>query len=100
MDWLWTWGGISFGFRESDNLWTHDGQHVGRFVADEVFCSSGAYLGEMMGTGRLITSQIKIGLNQAGFVPLGRQIVYTLYVNYSSYAMLAGFEDFPAPNAL
>lgn len=37
MQWLWTWGGESFGYRDGDNLWTHTGQHVGRFHGDEVF---------------------------------------------------------------
>ncbi len=26
MEWLWTWGGTSFGYRDGDNLWTHDGR--------------------------------------------------------------------------
>jgi len=34
MQWLWTWGGASFGYKDGDDLWTHDGRHVGRFHGD------------------------------------------------------------------
>ncbi len=100
MDWLWTWGGTSFGYRDRDNLWTRDGRHVGRFVGQEVYAANGAYLGEMVGTSCLITRQAKTGLRQQGFIPLGRRIVHTAYADYSGYAMDAGDEDFPAPGAL
>jgi hypothetical protein len=36
MRWLWTWGGICFGYRDGEDLWTYDGHHVGKFHADEV----------------------------------------------------------------
>jgi hypothetical protein len=42
MQWLWTWGGVSFGYREGDNLWTHDGRHVGRFHGIEVYAPTAA----------------------------------------------------------
>jgi hypothetical protein len=100
MDWLWTWGGTCFGYRDGDNLWTRHGHHVGRFAGSEVYACNGAYLGEMMGTSRLITRQTKTRLIQGGFTPFGRRIVHTFYPDYSGYAMLAGYDDFPAPEAL
>ena len=45
MDWLWTWGGRCFGYRDGDDLWTYDGRHVGRFHDDEVYAPDGQYLG-------------------------------------------------------
>lgn len=100
MDWLWTWGGASFGYREGDSLWTYDGRHVGRFTGNDVYAPDGAYLGELVGTSRLITCQAKRDWKQAGFTPFGRRIVYASYADYSGYAMDAGYEDFPAPGAL
>jgi hypothetical protein len=35
MDWLWTWGGTCFGYRDGDDLWTHGGKHVGRFEGEK-----------------------------------------------------------------
>ncbi|MGY6125399.1 hypothetical protein ACW9YV_07875 [Paraburkholderia strydomiana] len=65
-----------------------------------MFDRNGTYLGEMMGTSRLVTSQKKIGLVRDGFVPrASRSITTTQYV-YSAYPMDDGFEDFPAPETL
>ncbi len=36
MDWLWTWNGTSFGYRDGEDLWTFDGQHVARFEGDKI----------------------------------------------------------------
>lgn len=30
MDWLWTWGGVSFGYRVDDRVFTHFGLQIGR----------------------------------------------------------------------
>ena len=57
MDWMWTWGGESFGYRDGDDLWTHDGKHVGRFFGAEVYARDGTYLGELKNTNRLISSK-------------------------------------------
>jgi hypothetical protein len=100
MDWLWTWSGTSFGYRDGDNLWTHDGRHVGRFAGHEVYAPDGAYLGELMGSNRLITCRARLGLRQGGFTPASRRIFHTTYPDYSGYAIDTGYEDFPAPGAL
>jgi putative tryptophan/tyrosine transport system substrate-binding protein len=55
MDWLWTRGGTSFGYREVDDLWTPDGRHVGRFHGGEVYGPGGNYLGELEGSELLVT---------------------------------------------
>ncbi|WP_027800235.1 hypothetical protein [Paraburkholderia dilworthii] len=100
MNWLWTWGGTSFGYRDGDNLWTYDGRHVGRFAGNDVYAPDGTYLGELAGTHRLITCQAKLGSRQAGFTPSGRRVVYASYAEYSGYALDEGYEDFPAPGTL
>jgi len=100
MDWLWTWSGTSFGYREGDNLWTYDGRHVGRFAGNDVYARDGAYVGEIIGSNRLITSRAKLGWRQGGFTPFARRIVYASYADYSGYAMDEDYEDFPAPKAL
>ncbi|XUW93645.1 hypothetical protein OH764_36475 (plasmid) [Burkholderia sp. M6-3] len=100
MDWLWTWGGKSFGYRDGDDLWARDGRNVGRFVGDEVFAPDGTYLGEMMGTSRLITCEAKMGRRTTGFHPQDRRIVHTVYPDYSAYPTDAGYQEFPAPDAL
>jgi hypothetical protein len=59
MEWLFTWDGKCFGYREGDNLWTHDGRHIGRFYGEEVYGQDGKYLGEIMSGNRLITNKSK-----------------------------------------
>ncbi|AFT90046.1 hypothetical protein [Paraburkholderia phenoliruptrix] len=100
MDWLWTWSGTYFGYREGDNLWTYDGRHVGRFTGTDVFACDGAYLGELIGDNRLITDRAKLGWRQDGFTPFETRIVYACCADYIGYEMDAGYEDFPAPKAL
>ncbi len=100
MDWLWTWGGTSFGYRDGDDLWTFDGHHVARFDGDEIYGPDGRYLGELMNGDRLITHRSKRSWRRARFRPYGRRIGYVRYVNYVGYVMYAGFEDFPPPEAL
>ncbi|QXF12884.1 hypothetical protein [Sphingopyxis terrae] len=100
MNWLWTWGGMSFGYRDGDDLWTFDGHHVARFDGDEIYGPDGRYLGELMNCDRLITHRSKRNWRGARFRPYGRRIGYVRYVNYVGYVMYAGFEDFPPPEAL
>jgi hypothetical protein len=99
MQWLWTWGGISFGYREKNNLWTHDGRHVGRFHGDDIYGSDGSYLGEIKSKDRLITNLSKKHWRKPSFSPFARRIGYVRYVNYVGYVMYVGYEDFPAPEA-
>jgi hypothetical protein len=102
MQWLWTWGGECFGYRDRDDLWTHDGRHVGQFHGGEVFGPDGRYLGETMGSNgdRLITSRGKQGRRVGGFTPSGSRVGYVRYTNYVGYVMYAGYEDFPSPDDL
>jgi hypothetical protein len=69
MDWLWTRGGTSFGYREVDDLWTPDGRHVGRFHGGEVYGPGGNYLGELEGRGLLVTNRAKTSKRVNGFEP-------------------------------
>src|SRR5207247_11359425 len=97
MQWLWTWGGISFGYRDGDNLWTHDGHHVGRFHGDEIYGSDGRYLGEVRSRDRLITNRAKQSYRKSGFIPFVDRVGHVPYVGYVGYVMYLGYEDFPAP---
>ena len=99
MQWLWTWGGKCFGYREDDELLTHDGRHVGRFEDDEVYGKDGRYLGEVI-NGRLITHKSKKSRRRAIFTPYAKRAGYAKHADYAGYAMYAGYEDFPAPKDL
>jgi hypothetical protein len=97
MDWFWTWGGISFGYRVEDRLFAYSGLQIGRFDDEEVYGSDGRYLGEVMNDNRLITHRSKKYYRHSGFAPV-RSGSYARYANYAGYAMYAGYEDFPAPD--
>ena len=97
MQWLWTWGGTCFGYRDGDDLWTYDGRHVGQFHGDEIYGQDGRYLGELMDGDRLITNRGKSSWRQSSFAPYGRRAAYAGYAGYAGYAMYAGYDDFPAP---
>lgn len=99
MDWMWTWGGESFGYRDGDDLWTHDGKHVGRFFGAEVYARDGTYLGELKNTNRLISNTRKAHQRQASFSPYTKRVGYVRYVNYVGYVMYAGHRDFPHPSS-
>lgn len=98
-DWLWTWNGVSFGYRLQNSLFTHDGMEVGRFSGDEVYGIDGRYLGELSGAEdgqRLITNVYKKSRATAGFVPtLGR--AYKRLEARLGETLFCGHEDFPAP---
>jgi hypothetical protein len=100
MEWLWTWGGISFGYRLGEDLWTHDGRHVGRFHEDEVYARNGLYLGEIRNRNRLITNLNKKQRRKSPFGPHANRVAYVRYVNYVGYVMYVGYEDFPVPEQL
>jgi hypothetical protein len=94
VDWLWTCGGRSFGYREGDSLWTRAGRNVGRFVGSEVFGPDGRYLGEMLGSSRLITCRSKIAFSNVGFTPLAVRTFCLFHPDYSAYPMAAGTKTF------
>ncbi|MGR9393934.1 4-fold beta flower protein [Rhizobium leguminosarum] len=100
MNWLWTWGGECFGYREGDDLWTHDSRHVGRFIGDTIYDCNGRYLGEIMSENRLIRRQGAQFQQGYSFTPWARRPPYVKYVNYVGYVMYASYEDFPAPSEL
>ena len=98
MDYLWTWGGTYFGYRDGDNLWTHDGRHVGRFYDDEIYSVDGAYLGELRNENRLITHLGKKHWIKSPFVPYVNRVGIVPFVVYVGYVMFVGYEDFPSPD--
>jgi hypothetical protein len=100
MQWLWTWGGASFGYREGNALWTHDGRHVGRFQGDEIYGPDGSYLGEIMNQNRLITCCAKSAWRRTGFTPLGQRGAVGQQGAYGGLGMYGGYEDFPDPDKL
>jgi hypothetical protein len=100
MEWLWTWGGTSFGYRDGDQLRTHDGLHVGRFIDDEIYGVDGQYLGELGDRDRLITRQRKIGRRKAPFRPRMNRMGRLRRINRLGRLMRRGCQDFPAPETL
>jgi hypothetical protein len=65
-EWVWTWGGVSFGWINDDALFTQGGRHVGRveYDGDETLAFSivdGRYLGEVRDGNRLITKESRVG---------------------------------------
>ena len=98
MNWLWTWRGVCFGYRDGDDLWTHNGRHVGRFFGEEVYGKNGDYLGEIRNNNRLITHKSKNRYKKTRFTPYSKRAAYAKYANYAGYAMYAGYEDFPSPD--
>lgn len=96
MQWLWTWGGKSFGYRQNDNLFTHFGKHIGKFYENEIYDARGKYLGELMNDNRLISSNSKKSFAKYPFAPYTGS-PYVNYVDYVGNVMYAGYEDFPSP---
>ena len=96
---MWTWGGISFGYRERDSLFTHDGVEVGRFRGREIFGSDGRYLGEA-GTGgdasRLITNAHKRALARERFIPTLAP-AQPHKADRPGLPLYSGHVDFPSP---
>ena len=97
--WLWTWGGVCFGYRREEWLFTYDGIGVGRFVGDEVYGTNGDYLGELRSTGqeqRLATSNYKKSRVVAAFSPKVER-GYKRPANRLSQTLYCGYQDFPLP---
>jgi hypothetical protein len=100
MDWLWTWDGVCFGYRDGHDLWTPDGRHVGRFAGKEVYGRNGVYLGELMGRDRLIASRAKMDRLNASFLPLAARAACPRPAGRPACAILVGYTDFPMPETL
>src|ERR1700685_3479821 len=90
VQWLWTWSGRCFGYRDGDNLWTYNGRHVGRFHDDQVYGRDGRYLGEIRSEKRLITNRSKKNRHKGIFTPYVNRAGYAKYADYAAYAMIAG----------
>jgi hypothetical protein len=97
VDWFWTWGGRSFGYREADALFSYEGRHVGQFAeGEEIYGHDGAYLGEVRNVSRLITNLSKKAWRRGGFSPMaGRGL--DQHTDMTAKDMPNGFKDFPVP---
>ena len=95
-DWVWTYGGICFGYRERINLWTYDARHVGRFHGARIHAADGCYLGELW-RGRLIIDQANRSDRQAGFAPEPQRQPQGRYTGFVGPQLPRGLEDFSPP---
>lgn len=100
MEWLWTWSGESFGYREGGDLWTHDGRHVGRFHAAEIYGPDGRYLGEMIDGERLIAATSRHAQRQEAFTAKASRPKLSRRRRRFWYAPPMGYADFPLPERL
>lgn len=100
MQWLWTWKGKSFGYRQANNLRLRDGTHVGSFVDDFVFSLDGAYLGEIRSGNRLITHKASKSSKKGPRVRRKTKLVGQVErVSLVGLAGRSGYEDFPDAEA-
>jgi hypothetical protein len=100
VEWLWTWGGTSFGYRDEKELWTYDGRHVGHFRDDEVYGPDGFYLGELMDGDRLIVDPDKKSKHNEGFNLLPGRQSPRLVFGRKSLRMPDSYHAFPRPDHL
>jgi len=98
-DWLWTWGGESFGFRDGDALFAANGKQVGRFHETEVYGADGRYLGELGDTDRLLTRRSRLGRKKSAFAPRVR-MARMRRLNRLARLMRIGCQDFPSADEL
>jgi len=75
MEWLWTWKGEFFGYKDGSDLWTYKGKHVGTFYGTEVYDRNGNYLGEIKSDKRLITDKRKKEQNVLDLVLTQKELV-------------------------
>ena len=100
--WLWTCGGICFGYKRGNSLFAKGGEEVGRFVGPDIYGSDGRYLGEIMSAehgGRLITNTYKKSRRISAFVPTFADS-YDPPERQPSQPMYSGHEEFPSPEAV
>lgn len=92
--WLWTWDGNSFGFRDNDQLFRQDGKHVGKFDGDEVYdAHTGLYLGEVIDD-RLIRKTSKVNKRRSAPSPRSRSARMSR-TGRTGRVMRAGYTDWP-----
>lgn len=94
MDWLWTWSGRCFGYRDGDDLRTYGGKHVGRFADDDVYGPDGSYLGEVR-AGRLIRRKVGKSPSGTAFTPHAKVQASAKSADQAANQPLLGYEDFP-----
>ena len=99
MEWLWTWGGECFGYREGDYLWTYDGKHVGCFHDDELYAPDGSYLGEIKQGNRLVIDRSKYGRSKTQFKRSIDRLALPQCENCQPLTLYLGHKDFPLPDA-
>jgi hypothetical protein len=97
IEWLWTWGGKSFGYRSQDALYSCQGTQIGRFAeGDEIYGYEGNYLGEIRTADRLITNLSKHKWRRPRFLPtVGRG--FEQKTDTSAKNLPDGFTDFLTP---
>jgi hypothetical protein len=102
MEWLWTWSGNSFGYRQDGELWTHDGCHIGRFRGHEIYGPDGFYLGELMREDRLVVDAAKKArcVCVPAFVQLPKTVKRHRGLGFNRTALPEGYGDFPRPAQL
>lgn len=97
--WLWTWGGVCFGYRRGDSLYAYDGKEVGRFSGAEIYGPDGRYIGELSNASdgeRLITNVYKKSRVTSGFAPTHHHS-FSKPADRPEEPLYAGHEDFPRP---
>jgi hypothetical protein len=96
-EWLWTWSGKHFGYRNEDALYSYKGRQIGRFTeGDEIYGHEGNYLGEVRTAGRLITNLSKSKWRRPRYLPMvGRG--FEQKTDTSAKNLPDGFTDFLTP---
>jgi hypothetical protein len=100
--WLWTWGGVCFGYRRGDSLFTYGGKEAGRFHGTEIYGADGLYLGELSNASdgeRLITNVYKKSRSTNGFSPTHYHS-FTKPADRPEEPLYSGHEDFPRPKMM
>jgi hypothetical protein len=96
-EWLWTWDGTSFGYRDGDSLFTHNGVEAGRFHCGEIYGADGAYIGELK-SGKLVTNTSKKSQHKSSFTAR-RSVAVVDRVGRVGTVGFVGYDDFPNPES-
>ena len=96
LDYLWTWGGVFFGFRQENQLWTYTGHHIGIFEGNTIFGLKGHYLGEIVNN-RLLVNDTRKVLRAAPLAELPKHPAIPKPADLEGLSVCRGFEDFPPP---
>jgi hypothetical protein len=105
MEWVWTWGGSSFGWIDDGQLYSHDGRHVA-FIdssgGEPLFSavSDGRYLGEILASDRLITKLSRLDRYRRPRRERTARMAKMRRMNRMGKMMRMGYQDFPEPEEL